>query len=215
MSYLVTYKGKRFDLPSPKPEQIDIVDIATHLSRIPRFVGATSRFVSVAQHSISVAYLSVAIAQYYATPPHLEITVLLEMLKEGLLHDAHEAYTGDTPSPVKALVPAIRDAEGRLDRVIRAKFGLKWDQSPNVKLADTISLILESDHLRGPGKLDYDRLSPVARDLKEKLSNGIGAEWFELAKLTIQQDWPHETAKDKFLKEWHRLEGCTRPNGHP
>ena len=208
MSYLITYTGKRFDLPSPEPEQIDIVDIAAHLSRITRFVGATSRFFSVAQHSVSVAYLSVAVAQYYAPPPHLEMTVLRETLKEGLLHGAHGAYAGDIPSPVKAMVPGVKEVESRLDRAIRAKFGLVWDRSPNIKHADAISLILESDHLRGPGKLDYDRLSTVARDLLPRLANSTGSkEWFKLAEHTIQQDWSHETAKDKFLKEWYRVEG--------
>jgi 5'-deoxynucleotidase YfbR-like HD superfamily hydrolase len=209
VSYIVTYTGKRFDLPVPQLDQIDILDIATHQSRIPRFVGATSRFFSVAQHSIVVAYLSVSVTDYYAPPPHLSGFLMREMLKEGMGHDAHEAYMGDTPSPVKGILTGQdgampwRGLEHTIDAVIRQKFHLAKSMPPNVKTADVIALVLESDHLRGEGHLNYDSLDQEALGMIPKLS---GCPWFKLAKTTIGYHWDCETAKDKFLKEWYRIE---------
>lgn len=69
---------------------IDIRDISISLSRIPRFLGHTQkRVVSVADHSIATARIANAMGADVET----ELFVLL--------HDAHEAYVGDMPSPLK------------------------------------------------------------------------------------------------------------------
>ena len=203
MSYLISYTGKRIDLPNPNPANIDIVDVATHLSRIPRFVGSTDRFFSVAQHSVVVAYLAVAVGQHYSPPPHLEFTVLHTLLREGLLHDAHEAYMGDVPSPLKSVCAGFKSSEGHIDRAVRQAFSMANTMPPHVKTADRIALILESGHLRGPDRLDMTRIPQEVKDLVVKLAR---TEWFKLAEWEVAKDWPCETAKDKFLEEWDRLE---------
>jgi len=84
MTWMLTKSGRKVDLLNPKPDMICLDDIAYHLARINRFSGATSEPWSVAQHSIFAAALAEA-------DDHGAYSVLWT-----LLHDAHEAYTGDT-----------------------------------------------------------------------------------------------------------------------
>ena len=70
---------------------VDIADIANALARINRFTGHTYANWSVAQHSMLVVALAMR-NQDGLTP--IQARALL-------LHDAHEAYTGDIASPIK------------------------------------------------------------------------------------------------------------------
>ena len=83
-TWMETWSGKRVDLLNPDPSQIDIRDIAHHLSILNRFTGATKVPYSVAQHSLYVSML---------VPEHLQL--------HALLHDAHEAYINDISTPMK------------------------------------------------------------------------------------------------------------------
>lgn len=83
-TWMETWLGNRVDLLNPDPSQIDIRDIARHLSIINRFSGATKAPYSVAQHSLYVSMLVPEAWQLHA-----------------LLHDAHEAYLGDINTPLK------------------------------------------------------------------------------------------------------------------
>ncbi len=101
--------GKLFNLANPDAKTVDIYDIAWNLSRIPRFNGGTigSQPYSVAEHSIWVAkYLEKRFDNY-----------LLALY--GLLHDAHEAYTGDITSPFKHCRPALSRIIGSIQAPIQ------------------------------------------------------------------------------------------------
>jgi len=82
---ITTYTGRKVNPLNLQPEDIDIIDIAHHLALLNRFVGATKRPISIAQHSVYVSRL-------------LKETV---WEKEGLFHDAPEAYLGDISKWVK------------------------------------------------------------------------------------------------------------------
>jgi 5'-deoxynucleotidase YfbR-like HD superfamily hydrolase len=82
--WIQTYTGQKFYPLDPRPEEINIEDIAHSLSLQCRFAGHTKFHYSVAQHSIHVA--SVLDRPYRA---------------HGLLHDATEAYMVDLPRPIK------------------------------------------------------------------------------------------------------------------
>lgn len=131
--WIITFTGKEFDLADPQPDMFCITDIGRALSRLPRFLGHTTarRTYSVAQHSCLVSD---------NLPPELQL--------EGLMHDAHEAYIGDVPSPVAILLgesyEVIRD---RIDFALRAWAGLPEDMSPEVHLADTRALVTEAEAL--------------------------------------------------------------------
>lgn len=88
-----TYTGKRFYPIDPKPEDVEIYDIAHSLSLLCRFNGHCRSFYSVAQHSVLVAD---------KLPDELKLF--------GLLHDAHEAYTGDFISPLKRSDPDLNES---------------------------------------------------------------------------------------------------------
>lgn len=121
MHCISTFTGRKVDLVNPRPEQIDIADIACGLANESRFNGQTGRLYSVAQHSVEASFI-----------------VPREDRLEALLHDATEAYMKDIPAPLKALLPEYRAIERRLDAVIRERFGLSLIPSRAVAEADMI-----------------------------------------------------------------------------
>lgn len=104
--WISSVSGKRLVLQEPDPAQIDVFDIAHHLSQINRYVGATFYPYSVAQHSVLVSYLM---------PEHHMV---------GLLHDAPEYALGDDSSPKKRAIPEIKALEAKWEEAIAAKFNL-------------------------------------------------------------------------------------------
>lgn len=131
-----TYAGLQIHLLDPRPEEICIEDIAHSLSLQCRFTGHTKYHYSVAQH----CYLA-------------SLIVSPAFALEALLHDATEAYLCDLSRPLKHFSQLGKEyllVEDKLDRVIRAKFGLPLTMSPEVKRADTTMLYLEKDALMKP-----------------------------------------------------------------
>ena len=125
--YILTAGGRHFDLLDPRPEQVDIDDIASALSKLCRFTGHTSDFYTVGQHCLHVMTL---------VPEHLRL--------QALLHDADEAYTGDHSTPQKiALGPAWQAFSQPIQAAVRARFGLPATLDPEVKRADILALGIE------------------------------------------------------------------------
>lgn len=119
---LHTSSGRELDYLNPKAEDIDIHDIFLSLSRTPRYRGFTTRFYSVLEHSYKGALAMRKLKPEYAL--------------EFLLHDAAEAYVGDLPTPLKTVLPEYQVIEDRIDEVIREKYGLPSEMSPDVKAMD-------------------------------------------------------------------------------
>ena len=126
MSWILTARGKHFSYLDPRAEDIDILDIAQALANEPRFGGHTRHFYSVAQHSWLASQI-----------------VPIEHAMEALLHDGHEAYYKDIPTPLKDLLPDYRELEERGAGAVRAAFGLPLTMSQVVKRADLILLATE------------------------------------------------------------------------
>ena len=112
---MITHSGILFNLLDPNPHDILIEDIAVHLSRIARWNGGTYRFYSVAEHCCRCCDIAGD-----------KDKLLL------LLHDAEEAYWGDTISTVKSILkkvaPEITDKMKALRIMIFEKFGVKTDE---------------------------------------------------------------------------------------
>lgn len=125
--WLATYTGLRLSVLNPKPEQIDILDIAMGLARTARFKVCAERTFSVAQHSIEVSR---------RLPPELRLW--------GLLHDASEAYIEDIPTPYKRHLPCYTEIEAKLMRVIAERFGLSWPMPAAVHEVDARMTITEA-----------------------------------------------------------------------
>lgn len=91
MTWMLTSHGREHHLTGAglQLNQPDISEIAYALAQINRFCGHAKRPYSVAEHSVLVS--SIAEGEGASTTAQLA----------ALLHDAHEAYTGDVSSPAK------------------------------------------------------------------------------------------------------------------
>ena len=109
--------GRKLDILSPSPFDIEIEDIALGLSRVTRWNGQTTGKYpySVAQHSMLVEEL------FNIEYPDLDKKWNLA----ALLHDAPEYVIGDLITPFKyALNNSYRFVEDNLMKAIYLRFGL-------------------------------------------------------------------------------------------
>lgn len=127
-AWITTHTGIKFHYLKPTEDEIDIVDIAHHLSLICRFTGACSVFYSVAEHSVRVADI---------VPEPLKLS--------ALLHDAAEAYIGDISRPVK-YSHKLNETEGIITEVISNKYKITPSASA-IKEADNILIATEARDL--------------------------------------------------------------------
>lgn len=117
--WIVTASGAKFWPLAPRPEEVNLFDIAAALSMTCRYRGHTSRFYSVAQHSMLVA-------RHVAPENRLW----------ALLHDAPEAYLCDLAAPIRDAFPEVMAAEKRLMAVICDAFGLPREMPAEVARVD-------------------------------------------------------------------------------
>jgi 5'-deoxynucleotidase YfbR-like HD superfamily hydrolase len=125
-----TYTDLMFYPKDPRPEDIDIRDIAHGLAYSSRFNGQTNRYYSIAEHCVHVSYECD------------EADAL-----EGLMHDAAEAYVGDVVTSVKRHLPGFYEIEDAIEQVIAAKYKLRRPWPESVKRADIAVLIAEKRDL--------------------------------------------------------------------
>lgn len=169
-----TNSGILVDLSSPDPEVLDLDDIASHLSKIARFNGATSVPYSVASHSVYVA-------RRLADDGYPRAVVAA-----GLLHDASEAYLGDMTSGLKRLFPDFRELERRWAFAVERRYDVTFVASKPIHNADLRARLAEARDLFQDYPRDQlvmldatDGLQPYAeRVVAESASD---AEWAFLA----------------------------------
>lgn len=116
--WIQTYKGRQFWPMDPRPEDVNILDIAHSLSHLCRYTGHCIRFYSVAEHSVLMS-------RYVKTNKLW-----------ALLHDATEAYLVDVPRPIKPFLIGYKQAELAIQRVIATRFNLPPDIPAEVHDAD-------------------------------------------------------------------------------
>ncbi len=109
--------GRKLDILSPSPFDIEIEDIALGLSRVTRWNGQT-----IGKHPYSVAQHSILVEELFNIEyPHLDKKWNLA----ALLHDAPEYVIGDLITPFKyALNNSYRFVEDNLMKAINLRFGL-------------------------------------------------------------------------------------------
>lgn len=118
-----TYTGKQYWPIDPRPEDVNIEDIAHALSMLCRFGGHCLKFYSVAEHSVHIAR--------WLYPRHGAFVALC-----GLLHDATEAYVVDVPRPLKPFLSNYKEIEHQNWLAIAASFNLPSKLPSCVKEAD-------------------------------------------------------------------------------
>lgn len=143
-----------FDL---KPDDVHIDDIANSLSNICRFNGHTRWHYSVAQHSLLVQDIA-------TRQGHGLLTSIW-----ALLHDAHEAYVGDTIRPIQMGMPPeylkyMDDLKTSVDTAIIEAFGLTGKITKEVvnavHEADMMALATEKRDLMGTCEWESPLPSP-------------------------------------------------------
>ena len=181
--------GRRLDILSPSPLDIEIEDIAHGLARVSRWNGQTKgRYgLSVAQHAVLVEEILSRNAPQLAQKWRLA----------GLLHDAPEYVIGDMITPFKAaLGPKYRQIEDSLQKAVHIRFGLPPDLPPgiahSIKRADRMSAYIEATQIAGFSEAEARRLFSKPR--------GTPAD-YELVPL------PPEKAARAFLRRFDLLFG--------
>lgn len=113
--YITTITDRNIGAPDVfTPDQVTMTDIIIPLAMQVRYHGQLDRglFYSVAEHSILVSWMA-------------QLDGDTEAIIPGLLHDAHEAYTGDTASPQKDMIgPGYRKFEKEMQTIVREGLGL-------------------------------------------------------------------------------------------
>lgn len=112
-----TRSGYLFDILNPDPNMVDIEEITHCLAYECRYNGHVpgDNFLSVAEHSVAVCER----IQRDVESGSVNVALI------ALLHDAHEAYTGDIVAPLKRLFPGIKEIERSIQEAIHAKYGIE------------------------------------------------------------------------------------------
>jgi uncharacterized protein len=184
MAYIITSTGRKFYPLEPTADMVNIIDIASHLSKACRWTGALKGDLvySVAQHSVAVSVMT-------------EFTTRnLMAAYDGLHHDDSEAYLVDVARPIKYLEPfksTYMHYEERITSVIYQKFGIPWNgqHHPEVKIADNRMLMTE------------------ARDLIANQDIDLGSELppYECIHLDEDNIWSPFQARTNYLDRHYRL----------
>lgn len=111
-----------------QPDDVDIHDVAHHLSMVNRYTGGSPFPVSVAQHSVWVSE---------------NVGDDLDLQLAGLLHDAPEAFINDLASPVKRQIEVYCALDHAIAAVVFAKFGLPFELLAQTKPADDKAFFTE------------------------------------------------------------------------
>lgn len=171
---ILTHSGRLWNYAEPKTEDFDIEDAAHALAQEPRFAGQCKECYSVAEHCILVASL---------LPSAFKL--------QGLVHDLHEAYYKDLPTPFKILLPDYQAAENKGARIIRLAVGVPVTMDPQVKEADDLALMLERRALLP----DHPTYFVLPKDLPD-------------VPIRIRT-WRH--ARDAYLAEYYELRAALDP----
>jgi hypothetical protein len=141
--------GIQFWPLDPRPEEIDISDIAHASSNQCRYGGHCRDFYSVAEHAYWVSV--------YAPE---------EWALEALLHDSAEGYVVDVPRPIKRHLGGYYEIERGIEIAIARRFQLQHPWPKEVMEIDNRILLDERDQLLKPSPAGIgdgwpDHLTPL------------------------------------------------------
>jgi 5'-deoxynucleotidase YfbR-like HD superfamily hydrolase len=184
--------GRRLDLLDPRPEDIEILDIAHGLARVARWNGQTvgDHAFSVAEHALIVE--AIVSDQLHDATKHDQLA--------ALLHDAPEYVIGDLISPFKTAIGLDYKAfELRILAAIHQRFGLTAILQPHltaaIKTADQIAAYYEATRLAGftaaEARLYFGEPDGLSSDLMRTLEQLMAS--------------PTEEAERRFLERFEAL----------
>lgn len=174
-----THLGVMIDVRNPKPEDIQIEDIAHSLARECRYGNFVTDFYSVAQHSCLLAKYA---CNKLHKPPR-------EVMR-ALMHDSPEAYIGDWPHPIKNM-PEFKEPLLLLEE----------------NLITAIETALDVPVRMEPWLHDIDRR--IVCDERAHIKNATGNVWLsdenEPLGITIDRVWGYKEAKAVFLGFYEQI----------
>lgn len=169
--YYVMNSGVKIYPHDIEERDINLHDIAHHLTNIQRFGGALPFNVkySVAEHSLNLT--EYVLARYGD----------VELAKACLLHDASEAYLGDVVSPLKDLLLDYKDLEWNLMQTIQKKYSIDFRYDSMVSYFDHAILLDEVKALI-PNKLElFNDGNSLGLEIKSgRTSNQIKRQFLDL-----------------------------------
>lgn len=129
--WIQTKSGKIMSLSDPNPDSVEICDIAYSLANAARWCGHAVPSISVAEHCCHTYDLARRGDQIYA-----------------LLHDSHEAYTGDITGPMKSVIgrDIVNTIQRALDDAIYIGLGIEYpDSATKERIKNIDSILLASE----------------------------------------------------------------------
>jgi len=181
-NFTIVQSGRKFYFSDPRPEEIDITDIAHSLSRQFRFTGHTTVPWSVAQHSLALLY--------YA---QVELNLTNCQLHTILLHDASEAYLSDVARPAKRMLQGYMELEDQVHEAISNKYELEFPHQAWLKeidyriTADEVLEFCENKDIYGDWGFEVEPL-------------GLSPYLKTLSAMTMEE------IKERFLQEHENME---------
>ncbi len=179
---------------APRSRAIHLVDIAHALSNLCRYTGHVNNFYSVAEHCVRVSWRAEEICSSEGGDPE----ECMGVARQGLFHDAAEAYLGDVATPVKhqEAFAAYRAAEDHLLRKILRKFKLPETLFHEIKQADTDLLWTEVRDLMKPVHREWYKWQTVKRGKALKNQTIVG--------------WTPRQAEKMFMQRFEALWSFSR-----
>lgn len=190
-----TFRGHLIQVQNPKPEHIDILDIARALSYEVRYGGHVRKRLCVAEHCCHMYDLIAEPNQdgdrrRYPRDgsPWRDDLDHEPLYLQTLLHDATEAYLKDLPKPIKMLCPDYEALEDALWLHIANRFNIPPQLDPLVKQVDVA--IREAERMVVHGT--KHELDPILGNIEPKL---------------VDWGWDQERAENEFLNRFQKLLG--------
>jgi len=182
-----THSGAGINLLDPNPESLTIEDISYGASNQCRFGGHVKYFYSVAEHSLLCAHLAEGLD--------------IEKQRSIFLHDAHEAYLGDIPTPIKKMLTGFSEIVDVFDQALIQRFYLVAGfDFPELKEIDHLALSIEAKDLMAYNKSNwYD--GGLVEDTPEVSSFDV----LEGQAYYFGQPHQPERARELFLKKAKEL----------
>lgn len=199
MTWMLTASGRAVDLRWIGQDYIDIRDIAHALAQLNRFCGHACRPYSVAEHSVLVSMIAEQVFRLDAAGQ-----------LAALLHDAHEAYTGDLTGPMKQLIgPPFLEEERRIQAAVLRHFNVTTAYTAHhymIKRADLMALATERRDLMPGHPEPWPELAGIDPVDWTNL-NEVGADF-------TWQDW-RQIFLDRFAELNHAVAERAHEISHP
>ena len=143
--WMQTFTGRQYWPLDPRADELDIVDIASALSKLCRYGGHTRAFYSVAEHCVLMA-------RSPECPPALRLA--------ALLHDGSEGYIVDVIRPIKPHLAGYAALENDNQSLIAERFGFEWPMPAIIKDLDNRILLDERDQAMSRPPADWGIAGP-------------------------------------------------------